>query len=126
MRWPFVSRAAHDALMAAAEERVQLYRNLAATRLDQMDAELREHRAFVAEMAKATLPPPRPLPAPVKPPRERDEADHAIDTAALFDPKRRRYLEQYVRERRQAGVAAGDIAQAILHPPATGYGEFEE
>lgn len=124
MKWPLMFRAVADAREAMLREL------LAGTKADYLaacaryDAMLEKHEAFVLTIAERATPKPAPVVTPI-PPRERDEADYAIDTAALFDQRRRRYLERFVRERRQAGVAAGDIAQAILHPPAADMGEWE-
>lgn len=124
MRWPFMLRATHDALMQSADARHVAMCDLVQRVTTERDSIMAEHRQFVATIAERAT--PRAIPVtPPKPPRERDSADVAVETAAAFDPRRRRYLEQFVRERRAAGVAAEDIAQAILHPPATGYGEWE-
>lgn len=133
MRWPFMLTSTHDAMIAAKDIEVatqQRYASALAVTRDEWCAAYTALRAthdtFVARMAEHTLPQPKAIPA-APAVRPRDEADEAIDRATLFnrDPRLRRHLEQFVRSRRAEGVASGEIAQAILHPPASDAGEYE-
>ena len=126
MRWPLMFRSTHDALLADKDALIRFWS-------EQWTASQHAHRetqdrhdAYVARMAEHTLPAPK-LVSPPQPVRPRDEADEAIERATLFnrDPRLRRHLEQFVRARRAEGVASGEIAQAILHPPASDAGEYE-
>lgn len=124
LRWPFMLRATHDALMADRDTLVKFWSDQWLAGQDAHRALQERHDAFVATIAEKSL--PRPLPVVTPPPkRERDAADNAIDFASAFDPRRRRHLEQYVRARRAEGMAADDIAQAVLHPAEDGDGAWE-
>lgn len=126
MRNPLMFRAVADAREAMLRELLAGSKADYLAACERYDALLAKHEAFVSTIAERATPKPAPIVTP-QPVRPRDEADDAIDRATLFnrDPRLRRHLEQFVRSRRAEGVASGEIAQAILHPPASDAGEYE-
>lgn len=125
MRWPFMLRATHDALLAAKNDRLLEIASDRYSLSAELNSARREHDTFVATLAERALPPAKPVPPAPAPVRPRDKADSAIDFASAFDPRRRRHLEQFVRARRAEGMDADAIAQEVLHPPRDGDGEWE-
>lgn len=106
MRWPWLSRAAHDAIVAAKDAELER------TRVDLIACRA-AHDAFVLEVAERTRPAPQPeRPQPVR--REPDEVDTAIEWAAMGDPMRRRHLESFAKAERRKQTEAKTIAQMIL------------
>lgn len=107
MRWPLVFRVE---LRVALAER-DMYRALAASRLDEYRQMVDRHMDFVALVADRTAPAPR---AVLLPKRESDAADTAILWVAGEDKAKRRYLESYAKAERRAGRDGADIAAAIM------------
>ena len=113
MRWPFVSRATHDARDAMLREL------LAGTKADYLaacqryDALLERHASYVAEIAALTKPTQVPV-ASERKVREPDAADTAIDFIARSDYRLKRELERYAKTERAKGTKVEEIAAEIL------------
>lgn len=126
MRWPFMLVSTHEARVVEVRGQTATDWQAVANYWMGVAKEARStHDAYVATIAERTIPPAKPVVTPAQP-KVKDSADIAIETASAFDPRRRRHLDQWVRARRAEGMSAEDIAQEVLHPPATGYGEWVE
>lgn len=124
MRWPFMLRSTHDALIAGKDDALSVQEKWTDAWREAFRQQQDRHDAFVATIAERATPAPKVAPV-VVPPRAPDAADGAAELAAAFDPRRRRALAQFVRARRAEGVAAETIAQEILHPASDGDGQWE-
>lgn len=101
MRWPWVSRVAHDLIVdESAKRNIDLANRLLITeaRCD----------ALLDRLTKQTEPPPPPEPA------RPDPVVQAILQKAGSDRKLRAHFSQFVTEQRSAGVDDAEIAHAIL------------
>lgn len=109
MRWPFVSRATHEALIAAKDAEFARMSAL----FDQMADRFWKMADRCDALTALAMPKPAPL-VTAKPRREPDAVDTAIDWVAGDDLPKRRYLERFTKTLRREGMDATAIAARVM------------
>lgn len=107
MRWPFVLRSTHDALMAAKQDALELeaaHRVHAQRRYDDLIA---RHEQFVALVADRTAPAAKP--EPPKP----DPVQTAIARRAGRNGALRAHLSDFAASSRASGVSDSEIVRRV-------------
>lgn len=109
MRLPWVSRAMHEALMAAKQNELERAEGARIHAESRYDALMMEHRAFVALVAERTAPAPKPVPVT----QRSDPVAEAIAHKAAGNGALRAHLFRFAAEARSRGASESDIVRRV-------------